>query len=315
MVHEEPDTDLEALAPSARSAAVEAPAVKAVAPSMPAPEHRFVETIVEKAPEKEKKPGLFNRLFSSLFGPEEPSEQPAGQAGEQPRSQRVQPSREPARDRPARSGAARGGQSQGRRRSGNQSRQAAGRPPRRDHTPREDRPQQSTPEQHEIPAPSESTGIQSVTGQESERPERNQGRGSSRRGRRGGRNRPSGQRRGNDRPPERMTDESKADTAQGGGDSPIAGGQNPPSTSASTAAGEQHGSAPEQARKPDAASDGGASQPFRNSGQSAVHKPMENTSPPAVTPLPAQERKSPGETTASACPVEKVEVKIDKASS
>ena len=104
MVHEESEADtLQALASSPISTTMEAPAVKTVAPSTPAPEHKFVEATEEKTTGNGKKPGLFNRLISSLFGSGETPEQPPGQSGEQPRARRTQPTREPVRDRPARS--------------------------------------------------------------------------------------------------------------------------------------------------------------------------------------------------------------------
>jgi ribonuclease E len=314
LVHEDSEADaLQALAPASRPTAVEAPAVKAVAPSTPAPEHKFVETAEEKTPEKEKKPGLFNRLISTLFGSEEPPEQPPGQTGEQSRGRRVQPAREPARDRPARSSTARSGQPQGRRRGGNQSRQASGRPPRREIPPREDKAQ-TLPEQPQMPAVPEITDTQAASGQESERTERNQGRSSSRRGRRGGRNRPSGQRRGNDKPQERTSDTSQTSAGQDGGAPPITSAQNPPAAIVSSS-GEQTRSAPEPAGKPSAATGSTAPQPVKDSGPAEVNKKVGNTAPPAVSAIPAQESRSSGDTTAPAYPAEKVEVKIDKASS
>jgi ribonuclease E len=314
MVHEESEADaLQALAPSSRPTETEAPAVKAVAPSTPAPEHKFVETAEEKTPEKEKKPGLFNRLISTLFGSEELPEQPADQAGEQSRGRHIQPAREPVRDRPARSGTARSGQPQGRRRSGNQSRQTSVRPPRRETPPREDKGQ-TLPEQPEMPAVPEIMDAQPASGQESERTERNQGRSSSRRGRRGGRNRPSGQRRGNDKPQERMTD-APANSGQRGGETPTTGAPNPSPAIASSPSDDQTRNVPEQAGKPAAATGSTAPQPFKDSGPSVVTRKVDNAVTPAVSAIPAQEKKSSGEATTPAYPVEKVEIKIDKATS
>jgi ribonuclease E len=316
MAHEEPEADvLQALAPSSRPAAMEAPAVKAVAPSTPAPEHKFVEAAEEKTSEKEKKPGLFNRLFSSLFGSEETPEQPASQAVATSRGRRVQPAREPARDRTARSGAARSGQSQGRRRSGNQSRQASGRPPRREIQPVEDKIQ-SLPEQPEMPAAPENTDTQALSGQETERTERTQARSSSRRGRRGGRNRPSGQRRGNDKSRERPTDATQTNTGQGGGDTPNTGAQNASSAGASAPSGEQTSSAQERSGKPAAtAGSTAAPKPSKDNATPAATTQVEKPAPAAISAIAAQERKPSGETIATAYPVEKVEVKIDKATS
>jgi ribonuclease E len=300
---------------------MEAPAVKAVAPSTPAPEHRFVEIIEEKSGGKEKKPGLFNRLISSLFGSEETPEQPARQSGEQTRARRTRPEREPVKDRPARSGTARNGQAQGRRRSGNQSRQASGRPPRRETPPREERAQEDrtqTPPEHkpeqkaapEVTAPSDT---QAGPVREGERTERNQGRSSSRRGRRGGRNRPSGQRRGNDKTQERVTDASPSGRTDSGGTT-VTGAQTPPHTTVSTPAGEQPGNVTEQPGKPVAATGSTAPQPSRDGGSSA-QKNVDNAAAPAVSAIAGRDRKPAGETSMPPSPVEKVEVKVDKASS
>jgi ribonuclease E len=326
MVHEESEADvLQALAPSSRPVAMEAPAVKAVAPSTPAPEHKFVETAEEIPPAKEKKPGLFNRLISSLFGSEETPESPAGQSGEQPRGRRTQPAREPARDRPARSNtarsgqAARSGQPQGRRRGGNQSRQASGRPPRCETPPREERAQEeqarSQPEQTMTPEVTAPVVTQASPAQEGERAERNQGRSSSRRGRRGGRNRPSGQRRGNDKPQERGSDASQAGASgTDSGGTPVTGTQNSPQALASPPSGEQTRNVPDQPAKPVAAADTTAPQSSRDNGPSA-HKSVDIAAAPAVSAIAAQERKPASETSAPPYPVEKVDVKIDKASS
>jgi ribonuclease E len=318
IVHEESEVDtLQALAPSSRPTAMEAPAVKAVAPSTPAPEHRFVEIIEEKSGGKEKKPGLFNRLISSLFGSEETPEQPARQSGEQTRARRTRPEREPVKDRPARSGTARNGQAQGRRRSGNQSRQASGRPPRRETPPREERAQedrtQTPPEQKAAPEVTAPSDTQAGPVQEGERTERNQGRSTSRRGRRGGRNRPSGQRRGNDKTQERVTDASPSGRTDSGGTT-VTGAQTPPHTTVSTPAGEQPGNVTEQPGKPVAATGSTAPQPSRDGGSSA-QKNVDNAAAPAVSAIAGRDRKPAGETSMPPSPVEKVEVKVDKASS
>ena len=329
MVHEESEVDaLQALAPSSRPTAMEAPAVKAVAPSTPAPEHKLVEVIEEKTGDRGKKPGLFNRLISSLFGSEEAPQQPVGQSGEQTRPRRTRPAREPVKDRPARSGtgrsgAARSGQAQGRRRSGNQSRQASGRPPRRETPPREERiqedrtqtPPEQKPEQKTAPEVTAPGDTQAGPGREGERTERNQGRSSSRRGRRGGRNRPSGQRRGNDRTQERVTDATPSGPATDSGETPVKGAQTPPQATVSTPAGEQPGKVTQQPEKPSVAATGSPpSQPSRDSGSSA-QKNADNAAASAVSAIAGRERKPDGETSKPPSPVEKVEVKVDKASS
>jgi ribonuclease E len=329
MVHEDSEVDdLQALAPSSRPTTMEAPAVKAVAPSTPAPEHKLAETIEEKTGGKEKKPGLFNRLISSLFGSEETSEQPAGQSGEQTRARSTRPAREPVKDRPARSGTARSGtarsgQAQGRRRSGNQSRQASGRPPRRETPPREERaqedrtqtPPEQKPEQKAAPEVTAPSDTQAGPGREGERTERNQGRSSSRRGRRGGRNRPSGQRRSNDKAQERVTNASPSEPGTDSGGTPVTGAQTSPQATVSTPAGEQPGNVTEQPAKPPVAAKGStAPQPSRDSGSSA-RKNEDNAAAPAVSAIAGRERKPDSETSTPPSPVEKVEVKVDKASS
>ena len=326
MAHEESETDaLQALAPSSRPTAMEAPAVKAVAPSTPAPEHKFVETIKEKTTGNEKKPGLLNRLISSLFGSGETPEQPAGQSGEQTRAHRTRAAREHVKDRPARSstarnGTARSGQPQGRRRSGNQSRQASGRPPRRETPPKEEQVQedrtQNLPEQTVTPEVTAPSDTQAGPVQEGERTERNQGRSSSRRGRRGGRNRPSGQRRGNDKTQERVTDASPAGPGADSGGTPVTGAQHSPQDSTSSPTGEQPRDNTEQPGKPAAATGSTAPQPSRDSGPSA-HESVEKAAPPAAVSAIAgrEDRKPDGETSSPPAPVEKVEVKVDKASS
>jgi ribonuclease E len=325
MVHEESDAGaLQVLAPSSRPVTVEAPAVKAVAPSTPAPDHKFVDTAEATITGKEKKAGLFNRLISSLFGAEDTSDQPAGPPGEPPRGHRTQPAREPVRDRPARSGnarsgsAARSGQPQGRRRGGNQSRQASGRPPRRETAPSEERAQvgrtQTLPEQNvtsEDTAPGDS---QAGPVQEGERTERNQGRSSSRRGRRGGRNRPSGQRRGNDKPQDRVTDTAKAGHGTDSGGTPVTDAQNPPQAIASSPSGEETRSITEQPDKSAVATATTSPQPSRVRGPSA-HKSADSAALPAVPAITAREKKPPGEAATPSSPIEKVEVKVDKASS
>jgi len=321
MVHEESEGEaLEALAPSSRSTAMEAPAVKAVAPSTPAPEHRYVETIEEKTAGKEKKPGLFNRLISSLFGSDETPEQTAAhaQTGDQTRARRSRPAREPVKDRPARSGTARSGQAQGRRRSGNQSRQASGRPSRRETPPREERAQeeqvQTSPEQKVTPEVTAPRDTQPGPVQEGERTERNQGRSSSRRGRRGGRNRPSGQRRNNDKAQERGSDASPSGPGTDSSGTPVTGSQTPPQATVSTPAGEQSRNVTQQPEKPVIATGSSSPQPSRD-GASSAQKNADNPPPPAVSAIAGRERKPVGEISTPPSPVEKVEVKVDKASS
>jgi ribonuclease E len=316
MVHEEAGPDLESLSPSSRSLSAEAPAVKAVAPATPAPEHRFVETIVEKAPEKEKKPGLFNRLFSTLFGSEESEEPAAAQPEEPSRRQRTQPAREATRNRPARgSGTSRNGQNQGRRRGGNQSRQSSRRPQRREAPPREERIQ-NPPDQAEVPATAElpDATAQSTAAPEGERPERNQGRASSRRGRRGGRNRSSSQRRGSNRAPERAADSETPPNDQSGGDNPRTDTDRPQSGAVSSLVGEQSGNPGARAGKPSAGANPTAAQPGSDAA-SEKHRTMDSATASTVTALPAQERKSSAESPSPVDPGKKMQRNIDNASS
>jgi ribonuclease E len=318
LVHEESEPGLDSLAPAARPEAAEAPAVKAVAPATPAPEHRLVEAIVERAPEKEKRPGLFNRLFSSLFGSEERTEAPAAEPERPPRGPRPQPAREATRSRPARGGSVtRNGQTQGRRRGGNQNRQASGRPARREGVPREERTQ-NPPEHAEMPAAAELPGTTTggAPGPEGDRPERSQGRPSSRRGRRGGRNRSSSQRRGNERPQERTGNSAAPDTSPGGGEKPGKGVDRPEPDAMSSPAGERPANAEAEAGRPSAGPDTAAAQPARDSAATDQRKMTDSALSSTVTRLPAQEEKSPGDSPASTYPVEKMEgKKNDKASS
>jgi ribonuclease E len=317
MVHEETEPGLESLAPSSIAVSTEAPAVKAVAPATPAPEHRFIETIVEKAPEKEKKPGLFNRLFSSLFGSEESAEPSAAQAEEPSRVQRTQPAREAKRNRPARgSGTSRNSQNQGRRRGGNQSRQPSGRPPRREESPREERTQ-NPPEQAEVLVTDELPGAtaQGAAAPEGERPERNQGRTSSRRGRRGGRNRSSSQRRGNNRAPERAIDSGTPPNGPSSGENPGTDADRPQSGAVSSPAGEPFGNPGPQAEKPSDGPNPEAAQPVRDNAPTGERRTMDNATASTVTPLSTQERKSPAAPISTVDPGEKRQRNIDNASS
>jgi hypothetical protein len=151
-------------------------------------------------------------------------------------------------------------------------------------------------------------------GPESERTERNQGRGSSRRGRRGGRHRPSGQRRGSDKPQERMTDASPAVTSQGSGETQNTGAQRPSPATVASPSGEQTRSTAEPAGKPAAEAGSSSPQSLRDDGTTAYTKTDYAVAAP-VSAMTGQERKSAGETSTPTHPVDKVEVKVDKASS
>jgi ribonuclease E len=165
--------------------AVEAPAVKTVAPTAPAPEHK---TVAEKP--DARKPGVLRRLFTTLFGAGEKPRTTEKKPGERRRGQQ----RGQGKGSPD-GGPQRGRQAQRRTRPGDD-RQPAGRSARRDRPRQANRPQKKTPrneaEKPSLPA-DQDKGPETGTAQ-AERTQQGQGRG-SRRGRRGGRRRPSGQRR------------------------------------------------------------------------------------------------------------------------
>jgi ribonuclease E len=158
--------------------AVEAPAVRSVVPTAPAPEHRPVEEKVVA-----RKPGIFRRLYAALFG-----------AGEQARPAEKKPGERRHGQQRNRS-TQRGRQAQRRTRPGD-NRQSSGRASRRDRPQQSDRPQKKAPQiEAEKTSPPVSQDKGPGTGDtQADRTQQGQGRG-SRRGRRGGRRRPSGQRR------------------------------------------------------------------------------------------------------------------------
>ncbi len=316
MVHEEPGEETLHSLRQTSAAMAEAPVVKAVSPSTPAPEPRLVEATAETTPEKEKKPGLFNRLITTLFRAEDAPAQPEGKPEEQSSDRHVRSSIERAKGSPARTGRNRSGQSQGNRRGGNQTRQSTGRPgrpPRRERPPKEDGIA-ATEEKQEVTAAPDPANAPVATPPVNERQERNQGRSSSRRGRRGGRNRPSGQRRSNN-PQERMADDPRAIGAQGDGSTPDTGvpGSSPPAVS--TPSGDQTAStAVNPAARPTAVADSPAPSPVRD-GAAPDQKKESAVVPPAVSAMAGSERKSSGETSRPGNPVETSEPRVDKASS
>jgi ribonuclease E len=318
MVHEESagEETLHSRRPT-RPTMAEAPVVKAVSPSTPAPEHKPVEATEEKAPEIAKKPGLFNRLISTLFGPEEMPEQSDRKPSEPSPVRRSRSSLEHGKASPTRTGTNRSGQPQGNRRGGNQNRQTTGRPgrpPRRERPPKEDRTQ-TTEEQQEMTATPNVADARAGSPPENDRAERTQGRGSSRRGRRGGRSRPSGQRRDNDNAQERMTEASAAVSDPGSGATPNTGVPVSPSPTVSSPSGEQTTNAVVYpAVKPAAMTGSPLPPPVRDSETSSQNKAGALV-PPAVSVMAGPERKSSGETSNSNFPVGKSEVKADKASS
>ena len=316
MVLEEPGEEtLHSLRPTS-AAMAEAPVVKAVSPSTPAPEPRFVETAAETAPGKGKKPGLFNRLITTLFRAEDAPEQPEGKAEEQSSDRQDLSSIERAKGSPARTGRSRSGQSQGNRRGGNQTRQSTGRPgrpPRRERQPKEERTT-TTEEKQEVTAAPDPANAPVATPPKSERPERSQGRSASRRGRRGGRNRPSGQRRSNN-PQERMADDSRAIGTQSDGATPDTGVPGSSGPSMSTPSGEQSASAAvNPAARPTVVADSPAPSPVRDS-VAPDQKKETAIEPPAVSVMAGSERKSSDESSRPSQPLEKSEPRVDKASS
>jgi len=163
--------------------AVEAPAVKTVAPTAPAPEHKSV-----KEKPAARKPGVLRRLFAALFGAGEKPRPAEKKAGERRRGQqrgKGSPDRSPQRGR----------QAQRRTRPGD-NRQPSGRAPRRDRSQQANRPQKKTPrnEAEKTSRPADQDKGPETGATQADRTQQGQGRG-SRRGRRGGRRRPSGQRR------------------------------------------------------------------------------------------------------------------------
>jgi ribonuclease E len=320
MVHEEPEAEaIQAAMTSAMPMGLEAPAVKAVAPSTPAPEHIFVETADDKIPEKVKKPGLFNRLISSLFGAGETPERPASQPVEQSTSRRSPQPREHGKGSHPRGGTGRGGQPRGRRRGGNQNRQASGgQSPRRENAPKEDRIQPVQPpvpeqEQIGIPVTPDSADDHSGSLPESGRMERSQGRGPSRRGRRSGRHRPSGQKRNNDNPPERSAAAQRTDAGQGPGGTTNSDAPTQPPAPLSPPSGEHGRSAPHATEKQVAVTGSPNPPPAKDSSVSAQKK-ADTASSAAGSTMAEAERKSSDGPPANAYAAEKAEIKIDKAS-
>ncbi len=167
--------------------AVEAPAVRTVAPAAPAPDHKPVE-----AQATVKKTGLLRRLSAVLFGTDAkpaPAEPKPG-TRRRPDQQRGQ----------ARSGTGRGarrGKQPQRRTRADGDRQSSRRTSRRDRPQQADRSQkkssQNATEKTSKPV-SQDKGPEAGGSQADRTTQQGQGRG-SRRSRRGGRRRPSGQRR------------------------------------------------------------------------------------------------------------------------
>lgn len=331
LAHEELEAE-STLAPT-RPTIAESPAVKAVTPSTPAPEGRPVEPAGEAASEKTKRPGLFNRLITSLFGAEEATEHLAEQPGDTPRSPRDQSSRERARGDVTRR-SHRSGQSRGGRRGGNQARQAAGRSgrqPRRERPPREETAQ-SAPAQQVAPATTENVGnpasaalasqTDSTAGSppetEGNRTERNAARSASRRGRRGGRQRSSaGQRRGNNTPQERMSDAPAFPARAGAGKaSQDPGAPVAPSATPSAPPGGLPVAGPKgsQSAKPADGESSAVSPPSRE-GEARGREKADARAPAAVSTTTGTERKPADETAAPAKQADNGQVRIDKASS
>jgi hypothetical protein len=112
-----------------------------------------------------------------------------------------------------------------------------------------------------------------------------------------------------------VTDASPSGPGTDSGGTPATGAQTPPQATVSTPAGEQPGNVTEQPAKPPVAAKGStAPQPSRDSGSSA-RKNEDNAAAPAVSAIAGRERKPDSETSTPPSPVEKVEVKVDKASS
>jgi ribonuclease E len=179
LVEAEPDADAAPEMVAARPVA-EQPVVKTIAPASPAPEHKPV-----SKPAAPKKPGLLQRLFSSLFGKTEEQPQPVKRHDSPRRSQQSTRSRGGSAQRERHST-----QGQGRRRGGGQ-RQSANRQPRREGGQKESRNRsaQGSGEQ-----PTGTSGPKKPQTAESGSQQADRGR-TPRRGRRGGRRRSSSQNR------------------------------------------------------------------------------------------------------------------------
>jgi len=199
LVKTEPEADTTADMAAARPIA-EQPAVKTLAPASPAPEHKPV-----SKPAAARKPGLLQRLFSSLFGSaREDTRQPERKPGSPRRSQQQ------ARGRGGSQRDRRGSQGQGRRRSGGGQRQTANRQPHRDNKPKEARDRSA---QHSKETPTATTAPESRQTTESGNKQTSRGR-NPRRGRRGGRRRSSGQNRnpGNQQNPQAGKEQAAQNT-------------------------------------------------------------------------------------------------------
>jgi hypothetical protein len=84
----------------------------------------------------------------------------------------------------------------------------------------------------------------------------------------------------------------------------------------STPSAEQPRNTTQQQEKPVAATGNGSSQPSSDRDSAAAPKNTDNTAPSAVSTIAGREKKPAGEiSTPPSPPVEKVEVKVDKASS
>ncbi len=181
LVEAEPEADAAPETVAARPVA-EQPAVKTIAPASPAPERKPV-----SKPAAPKKPGLLQRLFSSLFGKAEEQPQPVKRHDRPRRSQQSTRSRSGGSAQRERHSS----QGQGRRRDGGQ-RQSTNRQPRREGGQKESRNRSA---QGSGEKPTGTSGLKKP--QTAESGSQQAGR-APRRGRRGGRRRSSSQNRNPD---------------------------------------------------------------------------------------------------------------------
>jgi ribonuclease E len=186
--------------------AAERPAVKTVAPSSPAPEHRPT-----RKPVAPRKPGLLQRLFPGLFSQPEAQPEPEKRPDKPQRSQQTTRSRGSGAQKERRTT-----QGQGRKRSGQ--RQSASRQPRRESSQKE---QRSRSAQRDREKPAASSAPETRETAESGTQQASRGR-IPRRGRRGGRRRASGQNRspGNQQETQAGTDQAIQDTGNKAPDKP-----------------------------------------------------------------------------------------------
>jgi ribonuclease E len=281
MVREEAEPESIDITATARTVA-EIPAVKTLAPSSPAPEHKPAKT----GTIEETKPGLLRRLFAGLLGAADEPEKPARQEDNRRRAQ-------PATRR--KSGTTQGGRrgtpSQGRRRSGGNTRQTARQQPLRDDSSAGDNKPAVAADQKKTDS---SAGVTDSQAAESgnKATGRAQGR-SSRRGRRGGRRRPSNQTRSAEKQSEAGAETRKTD-------------DNASADAGKTRSATTPGTPPQTPDKGAAAQENAA-----NRSRGAHLQPVKNTD----TPSPVEKVETPPPAATNAATPAKEQIKIESSGS